>query len=36
MLSKAESKLDEITDDVADGIDTTLSKAGEVANDILR
>ena len=35
-MSQAESKLDELGDDVADGIDTTLSTAGEVADDILR
>ena len=36
LMSQAESKLDELGDDVADGIDTTLSTAGEVADDILR
>ena len=35
-MSQAESKLDEVGDDVADGIDTTLSTAGDVADAILR
>lgn len=35
-MSQAESKLDEIGDDVADGIDATLSTAGDVADTILR
>lgn len=36
LMSKVESKADELGDDVADGIDATLSTAGDVTDDILR
>ena len=36
LMSKVESKADEIGENVADGIDATLSTAGDVADDILR
>ena len=35
-MSKAEEKVSEIGEGVADGIDTTLSTAGDVADTILR
>lgn len=35
-MSQAESKLDELGEDAADGIDTALSTAGDVADAILR
>ncbi|MBR1765328.1 MAG: hypothetical protein IJ746_08040 [Ruminococcus sp.] len=36
LMSSAESRADELGEDVADGIDNTLSTAGDVADDILR
>jgi len=36
LMSKVESKADQLGEDVADGIDATLSTAGDVADDILR
>ena len=35
-MSQAESKLDELGEDAADGINDALSTAGDVADDILR
>lgn len=36
LMSSAESKADELGEDVADGIDTTLSTAGDAADELLR
>ena len=36
LMSQVESKADELTDSLADGINDTLSKAGDVADDVLR